>query len=169
MLTVRWIHHGFSPKKMKYNSVLNSLRRVLLVGVVGFGLAGCATSLVPEFDTAHYAATSPEKSGIYFYQRKTGFVGAAKDVSFVLDDKVLGKINKGEYLRFEIPAGSHKVRIATYPEIAGPIEFKAGQNYFFRGQLSFPSEYAIPVTSKEEIDQTVEFIKNKVYEHGDVD
>jgi hypothetical protein len=132
--------------------------------------SGCASTPVPPIDTSQYSTPTKGMAGIYFYQLKTGIIGAGSDVKFILDDKIFGKINTGEWLYFEENPGIHKYRFigGPFPSFV-PIEFKEGQNYFFRGFLSSGMDHVVWINNKEAIDSAFENIKSGRYEKGDVD
>lgn len=87
-----------------------------LLAALLLALSGCATTFTlpasgpAPVDMSSYSTPSEGKSGIYFYQWKSGIWGAYRDVRFRLDDKVMGKINTGEWLYLEVPAGPHELR-----------------------------------------------------------
>ena len=111
-----------------------------------------------------YSKPTPGMAGVYFYQWKTGILGAASDVKFVLDGQIRGSINTGEWLYFEVPEGKHNYRLigGLFP---GEIEhqFTAGQNYFFRGVLSSFTDTVLWVNDAVAIDETVSNIKSGRY------
>ncbi|AHI33419.1 hypothetical protein AU15_20905 [Marinobacter salarius] len=112
------------------------LHRVLLLMVTSLSLVGCASTPKVAPDMRAYSTPTEGTAGIYFYQWKTGMMGAMSDVKFVLNDEVLGRINTGEWLYFEVEEGTHEVRLlGGIFQQARPLEFVKGQNYFFRGAL----------------------------------
>lgn len=133
-------------------------------------ISGCATTDQVLVDTTHYSTPTKGKSGIYFYQWKTGFLGAASDVRFILDGKVLGAINTGEWLYFEADPGPHKYRLqGGFLPSELPITFKEGHNYFFAGALRSGIENVVWVNDERRISEAFENIKIGRYEKGDID
>jgi len=146
------------------------LHRVLLLLVISLSLVGCASTPKVAPDMRAYSTPTEGTAGIFFYQWKTGIMGAMSDVKFVLDEEVLGRINTGEWLYFEVEEGTHEVRIlgGPFPQ-ARPLEFVKGQNYFLRGALSNGMDVVVPIYSEDEIADAVKFIESGRYEHGDED
>ena len=136
---------------------------VILVG-------GCATGPVQQVDASHYSTPKTGTAGVYFYQWKTGILGAGSDVKFVLDGQVLGAINTGEWLYFEVPTGKHKYRFkgGLFP-IEIEHDFREKQNYFFRGILSNFTDTVFWINDLIEIDDTMKHIQSGRYEKGDID
>lgn len=133
-------------------------------------ISGCATSGNMPIGSTQFTKPSDGTSGIYFYQWKKGLYGAAYDVRFVLNEKVLGQINTGEYMYFEIQPGTHKVRIINgISSFDLPVEFKANLNYFFRGHISGFTQNVIWENDEVEISEVVKNIKSGRYEVGDLD
>lgn len=114
--------------------------------------------------------TRERYAGYYFYQWKTGIFGALSDVKFVMNDEVLGSINTGEWLYFEVPAGPHEYvwNGGIIPQ-STEMEFHEGSNYFFRGFLSTGSDTVSYVDDEQEINETIENIKSGRYERGNAD
>ncbi len=131
-------------------------------------LTSCAVT--PPPDLSWYSEPAEGTSGIYFYQWKTGVLGCAWDVPFILDGKELGKINTGEYLYFEIPSGKHKYRFGggLIPQHFEQ-EFEAGQNYFFRGFINMAQSTVILIRDKKAIEEAIKNIETGRYELGTKD
>jgi len=133
-------------------------------------LSGCMT--VPFeptklVDTSWYSKPSEGNAGIYFYQYKSGIWGAAYDVGFKLDGEVLGKINTGEWLYFEVPAGIHEYYSTI--TLNRELNFIAGQNYFFRGGVDGFTSNVVLVIDEPANNRALKNIESGRYEHGDVD
>jgi hypothetical protein len=132
--------------------------------------AGCATKTVvppkatPQIDTSSRSTPVVGMSGIYFYQWKSGVFGSGHDVSLVIDGKDLGGINTGEWLYFEIPAGTHKYKMVGGPvPIDVEVNFEAGRTYFFRGKVrNFMSEVFL-MQNIEEIQEAFQNIQTGRY------
>jgi len=86
-----------------------------------------------------------------------------------MDGEVLGKINTGEWLYFEVSAGTHEVSLLGGLTRGMPYEFASGQNYFFHGNLCNFSSCVAPVYDEEKIHKVIEDIESGRYEHGDID
>lgn len=144
--------------------------RILILFFLTVIASGCATNGNMPMGSTQFTKPTDGMTGIYFYQWKKGIIGAAYDVRFVLDDKVLGQINTGEYMYFEVSPGVHKVRILHgLSSFHLPVEFKADMNYFFRGHISGFSQNVIWVNDDIEIQEVVKNIKSGWYEAGDLD
>lgn len=122
------------------------MERFIVLVLSLFILSGCTTKPIPE-DFA-FSAPIPEQegyAGIYFYQYKSGILGAAYDVGLYIDGKKVGAINTGEYLYFEIPAGEHTYNSGFVLDKVRTENFTAGKSYFIRGFIDtgFPSIYIV--------------------------
>jgi hypothetical protein len=115
----------------------SKLIKYLLALVVAIAIQGCASyTPAPPVDMSNYSKPTAGTAGIYFYQWKSGIFGAFSDVKFVLDGQVLGSINTGEWLYFEVLEGNHSYRYRGGPfKSDTPFQFDAGKNYFFLGKL----------------------------------
>ena len=133
-------------------------------------LFGCSYTAPPPPDMSWYKAPAQGTAGIYLYQWKVGILGSYSDVRFILDKQTLGKINTGEYLYFEVPAGKHKYRYkgGIIPQYA-ELDFIAGQNYFFRGVICLGSDLIVLIKDEDEINKTIKNIESGKYESGDKD
>ena len=114
------------------------LTKILRCSILPFAviyLTGCAVPPKPVIDMTSYSTPSKGTAGVYFYQWKTGFLGAAFDAKFIVDGKVLGAINTGEYMYFDVPAGQRKYRAydGLISSLDMDFQFVENQNYFFRG------------------------------------
>lgn len=130
---------------------------------------GCVT-LSPPPDMSGYKAPTQGTAGVYFYQWNIGIIGSYSDVRFVLDGETLGKINTGEYLYFEVPAGKHKYRYkGGFIPQSTEIDFIAGQNYFFRGAIFMAQDYVNLIRDTKEIQKAIKNIEDGTYEPGNTD
>lgn len=131
-------------------------------------ISGCAVT--PPPDSSWVSIPKKDQAGIYFYQHKTGFVGGLYDVGLYINGKKLGEINTGEWLYFDYPAGKHHYYVdGPILPTEVPVEFKAGNNYFFRGSIFMASPLVVLVTDPKEIKEAHENIQSGRYEHGDKD
>lgn len=121
-------------------------------------LSGCAITPKPQIDMSSYSKPTTGTAGVYFYQWKTGIFGALSDVKLVIDDKVLGSVNTGEWMYLEVPAGAHKYNMTNgMGALKINLSFAEGGNYFFRGQLVNFSDTVYLINDEQEV---AEVIKN---------
>ena len=145
-------------------SAYKSIAMFTMVGI----LAGCAgQGAKPYVDTSDHSQPVAGKAGIYFYQWKTGLLGAAWEGPFKLDGEVLSEINTGEWDYFEVEPGVRRYHMGWLqdPEML----FEPDKNYFFRGFVNMASSHVIPIHDEREIRETLVNIESGRYEHADVD
>lgn len=140
---------------------------------IAFGLAGCAAVPYEQLKldtTSSFRRPSPDKAGIYVYQWKTGILGAGMDVNFEIKGQPRIALNTGEYGYLEVPPGEYeyKLRGGLVPMFI-PVQFEAGQNYFFRAALVNFSDLSFLTRDQREIDDVKRDITSGWYEMHDVD
>jgi hypothetical protein len=146
-----------------------TVKRQMLCLIFLFLLNGCIATK-PQVDMSWYNKSAEGTAGIYFYQWKTGVLGSYSDVRFKLDGETLGKINTGEWLYFEVPAGIHKYRFdgGILPQYI-EHDFVEGQNYFFRGFILMGADSVVLINDEKEIMETIKNIESGRYQPGDKD
>lgn len=90
-------------------------------------------------------------------------------MSLTLDGKVLGKINTGEWLYFDVLPGTYVYNIGGPFSFEGEVVLQADKTYFFRGALNNMMDENLLITSENEIKETFVNITSGRYEHGDID
>ena len=144
--------------------------RILSILLSSLILAGCAGTPYKELnlDTSSRLTTpiNKELSGIYVYQWKTGFIGAALDVDFEIKGEPVITLNTGEYAYFEIKPGQYEYKLAggLFGKIYAPVEFEPNKNYFFSAQLQMGGDTVGLVRDQLEIDEAKENILTGRYE-----
>ena len=153
-----------------FSRLLPRSARAMFFALAIATITGCAITPQPQLDMSNYSTPSVGTAGVYFYQWKTGIIGAGSDVKFLINGKALGAINTGEWLYMEVPAGQQNFRMigGIFPADI-PFQFHERQNYFFRGQLVDFSDQVIWVNDKKEIDEAIANIESGRYEKGDID
>ncbi len=158
---------------MKAKMWLSKLFLILTVSIVFSGCAATKMSVVkpvPKIDTSSHTTPAHGMAGIYYYQWKTGVLGAGRDVTLTLNGKVLGRINTGEWLYFDVAPGKYEYRVMTGPlSIDGEVNLEADRVYFFRGMLRNAMAQNHLIMDENEIMDAFENIKSGKYEKGDVD
>ena len=144
---------------------ISNLTKYFSALVAAIFIQGCATGPpAPQVDMSSYSKAAPGMAGVYFYQWKTGIYGSSSDVKFVLDGRVLGRINTGEWIYMEVPEGKHNYRLSggLFP-IDIPHQFNAGQNYFFIGQLSGFEDSVVWINDAEKIKDVISNMESGRY------
>ena len=159
---------------MKLTKSRIGVSKFLLVAMISVLLAGCATKFqvkqpIPQIDTSSHHKPASGMAGIYYYQWKRGILGAGRDVSLTLDGKVLGKINTGEWLYFDVLPGTYVYNIGGPFSFEGEVVLQADKTYFFRGALNNLMDENLLITSESEIKEAFVNITSGRYEHGDID
>lgn len=137
-------------------------------------LVGCSSTIPYQergLDTTTNITTPTKgKTGVYVYQFKRGIAGAGFDVDFEIKGRPTVSLNTGEYAYFEIQPGEYEYKVmgGLFP-MYYPVNFKAGENYFFRAYLSSAMDNAHLVISQFEIDEAKKNIVTGRYEKHDVD
>lgn len=141
--------------------------------LLSIALVGC--SQVPYHDlhldtTTNITAPSEGKAGIYVYQWKTGIHRAAMDARFLIKGQEVIKVNTGEYAYLELPPGNYEYRVLNgLQDIYQPVEFRVGENYFFRTAFDLAAELSILITDQKAIDEVKQNIVSKRYELNTID
>lgn len=137
-------------------------------------LFGCS-SRIPYQDrgldtTTNISTPTKGKAGVYVYQFKRGIVGALLDVDFEIKGHRTVSLNTGEYAYFEIQPGEYEYKIigGALP-LYTSVNFKEGENYFFRAYLSSAVDNAYLVIEQADIDEAKRNITTGRYEKNDVD
>lgn len=150
----------------------NTVRSIIAV-VLAAALSGCATVPYEQLQldtTTNFRKPSPNKAGVYVYQWKTGFIGAALDVKFEIRGLPTIALNTGEYGYAEVEPGSYEYKVlgGIFPTFI-PVRFEAGKNYFFRAALSSAQDVSFLVRDQTEIDEAKANILSGRYEPYDAD
>lgn len=105
------------------------MRITILLSFV-FLMSGCA-SLGDKF--SQEKSISKGKALVYFYRVKR-FMGSAGSPYVCLDGKVVSEAINGGYFPLEIKPGQHNIKIKTYNDKFGGVDFivQKGKTYYFR-------------------------------------
>lgn len=135
---------------------------------------GCASVPYEQLKldtTTNFRVPSPDKSGIYVYQWKSGIWGAGWDVDFEIKGQPKIPLNTGEYGYFEVSPGDYE-----YKWMGGmlgkqylPVKFEANQNYFFHAFLLQGADRANLIRDQKKIDEAKQNILSGKYELYDAD
>jgi hypothetical protein len=133
-------------------------------------LSGCATIPPVPIDMSWYSNPTEGKAGIYFYHSVEVKYMRPIDVKFILDNKIIGKINSDEWLYFEVPAGIHKYTFSDgiFPQIF-EFNFVEGQNYFFHGFILMGRNTVIWINDEVKIKEAIKNIESGRYKRGEID
>lgn len=148
-------------------------RQVFLIGLT-LSFVGCAAVPYEQLKldtTTNFRVPSPEKSGIYVYQWKSGIYAAGRDVDFEIKGQPKISLNTGEYGYFEVSPGEYEYKWTggMLGKQYFPIKFQANQNYFFHAYLLNFTDRANLIKEQAKIDEAKQNILSGRYELYDVD
>lgn len=134
---------------------------------------GCTATPYKELhldSTSNFKTPKDGQAGIYVYQWKTGYLGAAFDVDFEIKGFPELPLNTGEYGYFEVPPGDYEYKLygGPFPQYI-PIKFEANQNYFFRAIFMNFMGHSFLIRNQVEIDGAKKNILSGRYEEHTID
>lgn len=149
-------------------------KKLTLIALASSFFVGCAAVPYEQLKldtTTNFRVPSPEKSGIYVYQWKSGIYAAIRDVDFEIKGQPKISLNTGEYGYFEVSPGEYEYKWTggIFGKQYFPIKFEAGQNYFFHAYLMDFTDRANLIKEQEKIDEAKKNILSGRYELYNVD
>ncbi|MCY6412205.1 DUF2846 domain-containing protein [Acinetobacter sp. VNH17] len=149
-------------------------KKLALITLVSLFFVGCAAVPYEQLKldtTTNFRVPSPNMSGIYVYQWKSGIYGAGRDVEFEIKGQPTISLNTGEYGYFEVSPGEYEYKWTG--GILGkqyfPVKFEANKNYFFHAYLLNFTDRANLIKEQQKIDEVKKDILNGKYEVHNAD
>ena len=107
--------------------------RNLLLGLVFFGLAGCASGPTYEEYKSNMQPVSPDNGRIYVY--RTSALGAAIQPKVRLDGDPVGKAVPKGFFYLDLPPGDYTISASTEAERSLSLNLGAGEEKYVRLEI----------------------------------